>query len=327
MDRRHFVLGSAAAATTLVSGPGRAQENYPSRAITFINPFPPGGVADVIGRPLAAALEPVLKQPCVVETKAGAAGALGAQVAASAKPDGYTLLVHIVSISGFAEVDKLFGRTPKFTNADFIPIARFVADPIVLVVNEQVPYKALKELIDDAKASPNKIIFSSSGLYGASHVPTALFAAAAGGLQMRHLPTPGGGPAITAVLGNNAQFFMSPSSIALSQIKAGKLRPLAVSSGARAKALPDVPTFKEAGIDLEYYFWVGLFAPKNTPEPVIKTLRTAVDTAAHGEQFKTALANLGQELAYMDQPEFAKFWAADAKRMEDAIHQIGRVQG
>ena len=327
MDRRHFIIGTAAAASALASRTALAQDAYPTRAITFINPFPPGGVADVIGRPLAAALEPVLKQPCVVETKAGAAGALGAQVAASAKPDGYTLLVHIVSISGFAEVDKLFGRTPKFTNADFIPISRFVADPIVLVVNEQVPYKALKELIDDAKASPNKIIFSSSGLYGASHVPTALFAAAAGGLQMRHLPTPGGGPAITAVLGNNAQFFMSPSSIALSQIKAGKLRPLAVSSGARAKALPDVPTFKEAGIDLEYYFWVGLFAPKNTPEPVIKTLRTAVDTAAHGEQFKTALANLGQELAYMDQPEFAKFWTADAKRMEDAIHQIGRVQG
>ena len=327
MDRRSFMIGSAAAASALAGRTALAQDAYPTRAITVINPFPPGGVADVIGRPLAAALEPVLKQPCMVETKAGAAGALGAQVAASAKPDGYTLLVHIVSISGFAEVDKLFGRTPKFTNADFIPIARFVADPIVLVVNEQQTYKTVKDLIDDAKANPNKIIFSSSGLYGASHIPTALFAAAAGGLQMRHLPTPGGGPAITAVLGNNAQFFMSPSSIALSQIKAGKLRPLAVSSGARAKSLPDVPTFKEAGIDLEYYFWVGLFAPKNTPEAVIKTLRTAVDKAAHSEQFKTALDNLGQELAYLDQPDFAKFWAADAKRQEDAIRQIGRVQG
>jgi tripartite-type tricarboxylate transporter receptor subunit TctC len=327
MDRRSFIIGTAATASAPAGRTATAQDAYPTHAITFVNPFPPGGVADVVGRPLAAALEPVLKQPCVVETKAGAAGALGAQVAASAKPDGYTLLVHIVSISGFAEVDKLFGRTPKFTNADFIPIARFVADPIVLVVNDQVPYKTLKDLVEDAKANPNKIIFSSSGLYGASHIPTALFAASAGGLQMRHLPTPGGGPAITAVLGNNAQFFMSPTSIALPQIKAGKLRPLAVSGAARSKALPDVPTFKEAGYDLDYYFWVGLFAPKSTPEPVIKTLRTAVDTAAHSEQFKTALANLGQELAYMDQPEFAKFWAADAKRMEDAIHQIGRVQG
>jgi tripartite-type tricarboxylate transporter receptor subunit TctC len=327
MDRRSFVIGTAAAVTALTSGPGFAQQSYPTHPITFVNPFPPGGAADVVGRPFAAVLEPIIKQPCVIETKAGAAGQVGAQFAATAKPDGYTLLIHIVSISGFAEVDKLFGRTPKFTNADFIPIARVVADPIVLVVNEQQPYKTLRDLVDDAKATPNKIIFSSSGLYGASHIPTALFAAAAGGLQMRHLPTPGGGPAITAVLGNNAQFFMSPTSIALSQIKAGKLRPLAVSGAARSKALPDVPTFKEAGYDLDYYFWVGLFAPKSTPEPVIKTLRTAVDTAAHSEHFKTALANLGQELAYMDQPEFAKFWAADAKRMEDAIHQIGRVQG
>jgi tripartite-type tricarboxylate transporter receptor subunit TctC len=327
MDRRSFMIGSAAAASALAGGPAIAQDAYPTHAITFINPFPPGGVADVIGRPLAAALEPVLKQPCVVETKAGAAGAVGAQFAASAKPDGYTLLVHITSISGFAEVDKLFGRTPKFTNADFIPIARLVADPIVLVTNEQLPYRTLKDLVADAKAHPNQLIFSSSGLYGASHVPTALFAAAAGGLQFRHLPTTGGGPAITAVLGNNAQFFMSPTSIALPQIKGGKLRPLAVSGAGRSKALPDVPTFKEAGIDLEYYFWVGLFAPKNTPESVIKTLRSAVDKAAHGDQFKGALANLGQELAYMDQPEFAKFWAGDAKRMEDAIHQIGRVQG
>ena len=327
MDRRNFVIGTAASAATLAAGRADAQDAYPSHTITVISPFPPGGVSDTITRPLDAALEKVLKQPVVLENKAGAAGAVGAQFAASAKPDGYTLLIHIVSISGFAEVDKLFGRTPKFTNADFTPIARFVADPIVLICNNDLPYKTVQDLVADAKANPDKLIFSSSGLYGASHIPTALFAASAGGLQMRHLPTPGGGPAITAVLGNNAQFFMSPTSIALPQIKGGKLRPLAVSGASRSKALPEVPTFKEAGIDLEYYFWVGLFAPKNTPEGVIKTLRTAVDTAAHSDQFKGALANLGQELAYMDQPEFAKFWAADAKRMEDAIHKIGRVQG
>jgi tripartite-type tricarboxylate transporter receptor subunit TctC len=129
MDRRDFVIGSAAAAAVLAANPVLAQEAYPSRAITFINPFPPGGAADVVGRPLAAVLEPLVKQPCIIDTKAGAAGAVGGQVAASAKPDGYTLLIHITSISGFAEVDRLFGRQPKFTNADFIPIARLVADP------------------------------------------------------------------------------------------------------------------------------------------------------------------------------------------------------
>jgi tripartite-type tricarboxylate transporter receptor subunit TctC len=327
MDRRSFVIGSVGAATALVTGTAVAQDAYPARAITFVNPFPPGGVADVIGRPLAAALEPVIKHPVVIESKTGAAGAVGAQYVASAKPDGYTLLVHITSISGFADVDKLFGRQPKFTNASFIPIARLVADPIVMVVNSASPHMTLKDLVEDAKKRPNQIIFSSSGLYGASHIPTALFAQVAGGLQMRHLPTTGGGPAITAVLGNNAQFFMSPSSIAIPQIKGGKMRPLAVSAATRSRNLPDVPTFKESGYDLEYYFWVGLFAPKGTPASVIGYLRDAVKKAAHSPAYQTALGNLGQDLAYMDQPEFAQFWEADAKRMEDAIRQIGRVQG
>ena len=327
MDRRSFVIGTAASAATLAAGRATAQDAYPSHAITMVSPFPPGGVSDVVTRPLDAALEAVFKQPVVLENKAGAAGAVGAQYVAAAKPDGYTLLTHIVSISGFAAVDKLFGRTPKFTNASFIPLARIVADPIVMIVNKDLPYKTLKDLVADAKANPNKLIFSSSGLYGASHIPTALFAKIAGDLKMRHLPTNGGGPAVTAVLGGNVNFFMSPTSIALPHIRAGKVRPLAVSSAQRAKSLPDVPTFKEQGYDLEYYFWVGIFAPKGTPEPIVKTLRDGLNKAAHSEQFLTAMKNLGQELAYMDQPEFAKFWAADAKKMEDAVQSIGRVRG
>src|ERR1700754_4002572 len=158
MDRRQFVAGTAAA--TLLGSSASAQDPYQSRPITMINPFPPGGAADVVGRPFAAVLEPLIKQPAVIETKAGAAGAVGAQFAASAKPDGYTMLLHITSISGFAEVDKLFGRQPKFTRADFIPVARYVADPCMLVVNDQTPYKTLKDFIDDAKARPNGIVYS-----------------------------------------------------------------------------------------------------------------------------------------------------------------------
>lgn len=327
MDRRSFVVGTAASAATLAAGQAFAQDAYPSRTITVVSPFPPGGVSDTITRPLVAALETVFKQPVVLENKSGAAGAVGAQFVAAAKPDGYTLLTHIVSISGFAAVDKLFGRQPKFTNADFIPLARIVADPIVMIVNNDLPYKTLKDLIADAKANPDKLIYSSSGLYGASHIPTVLFAKSAGDLQMRHLPANGGGPAVTAVLGGNVNFFMSPTSIALPHIRAGKVRPLAVSSAKRIKTLPDVPTFKEQGYDLEYYFWVGIFAPKGTPAPIINTLRDGLNKAAHSKQFLDTLDNLGQELAYMDQPEFTTFWAADAKRQEDAINAIGRVQG
>ena len=325
LDRRSFVVGSASAATALAALPAWAQEAYPTRAITFINPFPPGGAADVVGRPLAAVLEPILKQPCVVDTKAGAAGQVGAQAAAVAKPDGYTMLLHLTSISGFAEVDKLFGRTPKFTNDSFIPIARLVADPCVLLVNDQQPHKTVKEFVEDARKRPDALIYSSSGLYGALHIPTALFAKAAGGLKFRHLPTNVGGPAITAVLGNNANFLVSSVSAAMTQMKAGKLRPLAAFGSERAKALPDVPTLKELGYDVEYYLWVGVFGVKGTPAPAITTMREAINKAAHTEQYKTALANLGQDLGYLDQPEFAKFWAEDTKRIEDAIRTIGRV--
>ena len=324
MDRRRFVAGSAASVAALATRSAVAQEAYPSRAVTFINPFPPGGAVDVVARPLAAVLEPILKQPAVIETKAGAAGQVGAQFAAAAKPDGYTLLMHIVSISGFAEVDKLFGRPVKFTRDDFIPIARFIADPMVIVVNDQQPHKTLKELVEDAKKRPNDLIFSSSGLYGALHLPTALFMAAAG-IQMKHLPTNGGGPALTAVLGNNAQVLVSSIAAASAQMKAGKLRPLACFGGQRAPALPDVPTMKELGYNVEFYLWVGMFAPKGTPEAIVTTLRDASKKAAADEKFVQAMKNLGQDVAYLDQAEFKAFWDADAKRVEDAVHQIGKV--
>src|SRR5215510_5221764 len=326
VDRRSFVVGSAASAAALATHATMAQEVYPSRPVTFINPFPPGGAVDVVARPLAAVLEPILKQPAVIETKAGAAGQVGAQFAASAKPDGYTMLMHLGSMSGFAEVDKLFGRPVKFTRGDFIPIARFIADPMVLVVNDKQPYKTLKEFVDDAKKRPNELIFSSSGLYGALHLPTALFMKAAG-IQLRHLPTAGGGPAVTAILGNNSQVLVSSIAAAAAQMKAGKLKPLACFGAQRAAAFSDVPTLKELGYDVEFYLWVGLFAPKGTPTPIITTMRDAVKQAAADEKFKQAMTNLGQDVAYLDQPEFKQFWDTDAKRVEDAVRSIGKVDG
>lgn len=324
MDRRSFIVGSAAAAAALKGAPALAQDNYPSRAITLINPFPPGGAADVVARPFAAALEPLIKQSIVIETKAGAAGQVGGQFAAAAKPDGYTLLIHIVSISGFAEVDKLFGREPKFTRADFIPIARFTEGPMVLIVNDQQPYKTLKELIDDAKKRPDEIIFSSSGLYGALHLPTALLMKAAG-IKMRHLPTNGGGPALTALLGNNSQVLVSSIAAASPHLRAGKARALACFSSKRAASAPDVPTLKELGYDVEFSLWVGLFAPKGTPAPVISRLREGIRQAVAAEQFTKAIQNIGDVVAYLDQPDFAKFWDEDARRVEDAVRSIGKV--
>jgi tripartite-type tricarboxylate transporter receptor subunit TctC len=324
MDRRSFVIGTTASAAALATGSAFAQEAYPSRTITIINAFPPGGVNDLVTRPVAASLEQIFKHPVVVETKAGAGGQIGAQVASAAKPDGYSLLSHNNGISGYAEVDKLFGRAPKTTRADFIPLARLVADPVVVLVNDQTPYKTLKEFVDDAKAKPDTIVYSSGGLYGATHIPVVLFEKAVGGLKLRHLPTNGGGPAITSALGNNAQLTVQTVSASLSHVKSGKLRALAILADKRSKALPDTPTMKELGYDLEYYLWVGLFAPKGTPANIVSTLVDAIGKAANTDQFKTAITNIGLDVGYQNAADFAKFWENDAKRSDEAVLAIGK---
>ena len=324
MDRRTFVIGTAASATVLAAGPTLAQETFPSHAITIVNAFPPGGINDIVTRPLASTMETIFKQPVVVDTKAGAAGQVGAQVAASAKPDGYTLLSHNTGISGYAEVDKLFGRAAKTQRSDFIPLARIIADPVLILINDQKPYKTLKEFVEAAKKPDNTMVFSSGGLYGASHLPLAYLEKATGPLKLRHLPTNGGGPAITAILGNNAQVTTQSISATLQHIKAGKLRPLANFADKRSARLPDVPTLKELGYDVEYYLWVGIFTPKGTPAPVVTTLRTAIGKAVHTDAFKTVLENVGQDLAYLDGPDFQKFWDIDGKRTDEAVISIGK---
>jgi len=194
----------------------------------------------------------------------------------------------------------------------------------LLLVNDQQTYKTLNEFIAAAKAHPDSLVFSSGGLYGASHLPLAYLEKATGPLRLRHLPTNGGGPAIVAILGNNAQVTTQSVSATLPHIKAGKLRPLAVFSATRSKSLPDVPTLKELGFDVEYYLWVGIFAPKGTPGEIVATLRAAIGKAVQSDQFKTALANAGQELGYLDGPDFQKFWDIDGQRTDEAVISIGR---
>ena len=327
MDRRDFVIGTTAAAATLASGLAFAQDAFPSRTVTIVNAFPPGGANDLVTRPIAAALEPVIKQPVVVETKAGAGGQGGAQFAAAARPAGYTILSHNNGLAGYAEVDKLFGRPPKTTRADFIPLARLMADPVLLVVNAEQPYKTLKDLIEDAKKRPGAIVYSSGGLYGASHLPVALLEKAAGLPKMRHLPTAGGGPAVTALLGNNAQASTQTITATLQHIRSGKLRALASFGGTRSKAVADVPTLKELGFNVEYYLWVGLFAPKGTPPQAVSALPSALDKAGSAETFKSALDKLGLEQGYQNAQAFKAFWDVDAKRVEEAVTAIGRVEG
>ena len=322
---------AAAVGATLVSvlgvaGVAGADDLFPNRPITIVNPFPPGGLADLTGRPLAAALEKILKQAVVVNNKGGAAGAVGMQSVAVAKPDGYTILVTVPAISMLPEVDKLFGRTPTFTRDQFAPLALINADPTLIVVNAEQPWKSVKDLLEDARRRPGEIVFSSSGIYGASHVPMEWLLQAAGNLKMRHLPTAGGGPAMTAVLGNHAQLWCSPPGVASPHIKSGKVRPLAVTSATRHPYFPDVPTLKELGYDVEYYLWIGLFAPKATPPAALKALREGIKQAVEDPAFKSAMEKIQVPIAYQDADEFRAWWDADAARLAEAIKRIGRVE-
>jgi tripartite-type tricarboxylate transporter receptor subunit TctC len=301
-------------------------DDFPNRPVTMINPFPPGGQADLTGRPLVASLERILKQPVVLVNKPGASGAVGMQSAAVAKPDGYTILITVPAISTIPEVDKLFERTPAYSRDQLVPLALINADPTIIVANSEQPWKTVKDLLDDAKRRPNEIIFSSSGIYGASHVPMEMLLQAAGGLKMRHLPTAGGGPAMTAVLGNHAQVWCSPPGVASPHIKSGKVRPLAVTGAQRHPHFPDVPTLKELGYDVEYYLWIGLFAPKGTPAPAMKSLREAVRQAVDDPPFKSAMEKIQTPIAYKDADEFRTWLDVDAARLAKVIQRIGKVE-
>jgi tripartite-type tricarboxylate transporter receptor subunit TctC len=314
-----------AAAVVLGLAPAAAQ-SFPNRPITIVIPFPPGGVADQTARPLAASMEKILKQPVVLLNKAGAGGAVGMQSVAGARPDGYTLLMALSSISIIPEADKLFDRQPAYSVDQFAPVALIAADPTVLVVRADSPWKSVQDFVNDAKAHPNQYAFSSSGIYGTLHMAMAMFTTAAG-IQLRHVPFTGGGPALTALLGNNVQALASGPGPVLAQIQAGALRPLAQWGDKRIAALPDVPTFKELGYkDVEFYIWAGMFAPKATPAAVMTTLRDAVRQSVDDPDFKKTMDNLGSPIVYLDAPDFQKFYDADAARLTAAVRRVGKVE-
>ncbi len=324
--RKIFAVSVAICLFALGPGIGGAQEAYPTRPIQVIVPFPPGGVADLVARPLTASLEKILKQPVVVVNKSGAGGAVGMQAAAVSKPDGYTLMVALSSISVMPVVDELFGRPKTYKMEDFAPIALLTADPTIFVVRKEAPWKSVADFVADAKKRPSEIKYSSSGVYGTMHVAMEMFAHAAG-IKLRHIPTAGGGPALTALLGGHVDTSSLGPNVAISHIKAGTLRVLACWGAKRLAAFPDVPTLMELGYkDVEFYIWSGLFAPAGTPPTVIKILREAVREAVKSPEFKSAMEKMDTPISYLDADEFKVFWDEDARRLAKAVRNIGKVQ-
>ncbi len=314
-----------AAAVLLFSAGLQAQDAYPSRPITMIVPFPPGGVADLTGRPTAYAMEKILKQRIIVENRSGAGGAIGMAVVANAKPDGYTVLMALSSISIIPESERLFDRKPPYEMSQLAPVALISADPTVFVVRADSPWKTVKDFVADAKKRPAKINYGSSGIYGTLHMAMEIFAQAAD-VKLWHIPYTGAGPAITALLGHQIDALASGPSAVIGHVKGGRLKVLASWGTKRLDSLPDVPTFKELGYDAQFYIWSGLFAPAGTPAGIMSTLRNAARSAVQDPEFRNAMAKIETPISYLDAPDFQKFWDDDARMLTAAVRRIGRIE-
>ena len=313
-------------ATLLLATAGAWAQGWPAdKPITMIVPFPPGGVADTVARPVAEALGKELKQTVVIENKAGAGGALGIAAAARAPGDGYTVLLSLSSISILPEADRILGRKATFALKDFKPIARFTADPTVLVVRAEAPWKTLAEFIADAKKKPGTYTFGSSGNYGTMHVPMEMLKARAG-VFLTHIPYTGAGPAVLALLGGQVDAVASGPSTVAQQIKAGKLRALAHWGDKPLAALPEVPSLTQAGYPATFAQWSALFVPAGVPDEIVQKLRAAAKKVAADPAVVATVNRAGSPIEYLDAPEFQAYWDADARLMVDAVRRIGKVE-
>jgi tripartite-type tricarboxylate transporter receptor subunit TctC len=321
-----LAVGTAMASGLMVAAtaPATAQE-YPTRPITMIVPFPPGGVADAVGRPMAEALGRALKQSVVVENKAGAGGGIGFSHVAKAKPDGYTILMALSSVSIIPEADRILGRNPSYELNQLKPIARITADPTVLVVRSETPWKTYKDFVTDMRKNPAKFNYGSSGNYGTMHVPMEMLKAQEK-FAITHIPYTGAGPAIVGLLGNQVDALATGPASIVNHIKSGRVRALAHWGEGRLAALPDVPSFKELGIKAEFAQWAGIFVPAGTPDAIVNKLREAAKTAANDAKVKQAIGGSGSPIQFLDAPDFQKYVDTDAKKLAEVVKTIGKVQ-
>jgi tripartite-type tricarboxylate transporter receptor subunit TctC len=320
---RPVALLTALAAAAL--GASAHAQGFPNRPVTMIVPFPPGGIADITGRPLAVAMAKSLGQPVVVENKAGAGGAVGHALVAKSKPDGYTIMTALSSIVVIPEADKVNGRPSTYQMSDFTSIALISADPTILLVPANAPWKTLKELIDDARSRPGKISYASSGVYGTIHTCFEMLAQAAD-VKFLHVPYKGGGPAMVALLAGETNLGAQSPGVANPHLKGGKIRTLGSWAGSRTAALPDVPTMREQGFDVEFYIWAGVFAPSGLPPDVAARLRASVREAVLDPEFKAAMANVNTPIDFREGAEFDRFLDTDTRRLAAVVQKMGKTE-
>ena len=294
-------------------------QSYPERPVRIIVPTPAGGPVDVMARLIAAGLPATLGQNVIVENKPGAGNTLGSRLAAEAAPDGYTLMVS--AASGLI-ISPIIYKTAGYDAASFAPIALIAETPQLLVVNAQLPFKSVAELVAYAKANPGKLNYSTGGSGTLPHLAAELFKKTTG-INIVHVPYKGGGPALTGVMAGEVQMTFDPVATSLQLIKDGRLRALAIAGPKRVAALPDVPTMAESGYQsFTVGAWTALLAPKGTPAAIIAKLNDGVNKALQSEPMKSTLARLGAEPRGGTSQALADHMANETKRWKPIVESI-----
>lgn len=317
MRRRAFLLACAAGAFA----PGARAADFPNRASRLIVPYTPGGNTDILGRVIAHELNRATGQPVVVENRPGAAGTIGTDLVAKSPPDGYTML--LASFGNILTAAALYKGLPYDPVNDLVPVTLVATPQTVIVVNAKLPFSDLKGVIAYALANPGKLNYGSSGNGSSNHLFGALFASMAG-VEMTHVPYKGSGPAINDVLAGTIQLSFAPFPLVMGHIKAGTLRPLAVTGSVRHPLLPHTPTVAEAGVPgYEAVGWFALMAPAGTPRSIVAQLNQQVNRIIALPEVRAQLAQEGAE-PVGGTPEEARRSVVDgAKKWGDLVRKLG----
>lgn len=320
IDRRQFIAG-AAAGVALAPAAGRAQDTYPARPVKLIVPFPPGGPTDIMGRTAAKAMGDVLGQSFVVENKAGAGGNIGTDAVAKAAPDGYT--IGLSAISSLAIAPYMYDKLPFQVEKDFAPISLVGTTPCVIVVHPSAPFTDLKGLVAYAKANPGKLGYATSGIGTSNHLAAELLQSVAA-MSLTNIPYKGSSQIVPDLLSGTVLMSMESSlATTLQHIRSGKLKALAVTSPARATALPDVPTVAESGYPgFAVETWFGLVAPAATPAAIVQKLHDAWAKGAKTAEARTAFDNISGNLRVTTPQEFGAFIKAENARWGTLIRKL-----
>ena len=320
VTRRSLLAVAAATAATLAAGPAAAQA-YPSKPITMIVPFSAGGTTDILARIVGQALSTELGQSVVIDNRAGAGGNIGGQLAARAPADGYTLFMGTVGTHAINEA--LYKKMPFNPIKDFAPLSRVANVPNLLVAHPSQPFKTVPELIAYAKANPGKVNFGSSGSGSSIHLSGELFKSMAK-VDMVHIPYKGSAPAVNDLLGNQIAIMFDNMPSAIQHVRAGKLRPIAVTTAKRSPELPDVPTIAESGVPgYEATSWFGLFAVAGTPAPIVTQLNKALVKVLNNPDVKAKIVAQGGEVVAETPEQFAAFIKAETAKWGKVVKESG----